>query len=92
MARPGVEASDKAKRYYRDAEDAATRYMRLTGDYAEKLLGYQSPKLSHTTLAQPDPFESMSDEELHIEMMRRAKDLGLVPADAVPKIRGPKVN
>jgi hypothetical protein len=92
MARPSPGASKETKNLYKEAEDSAPRYMRMAGDYADKLINYQAPKLSHTTLVRPDPFESMTDDELHSEMMRRAKDLGLVPADAVPKIRGPKTN
>ena len=51
--------------------------MKLAADVAEKLVGYQSPKLSHTTLAQPDPYELMSAEELQQELERRLKEIGI---------------
>ena len=34
---------------YESAEARGSRYMKLTADIAEKLIGYQSPKLAHTT-------------------------------------------
>ena len=63
---------------YEVLEARASRYMKLAADVAEKLIGYQSPKLAHTTLVQPDPYERMSAEELREELERRMKEVGFV--------------
>ena len=77
MSKP--EAGNKEYRItYENAEASATRYMKLAADVAEKLVGYQSPKLSHTTAVQQDPYEQMSAEELQEELERRMKEAGYV--------------
>ena len=63
---------------YEALEARASRYMKLAADVAEKLVGYQSPKLAHTTMVQPDPYEQMSAEELREEIERRMKEAGYV--------------
>lgn len=90
MRRPEPANAKDDKRYkraldrYREAERSAINYMKLTAETADRLIGYQTPKLSHTTMVQADPFESMSDEELRADLIRRSRELGLPE----PKLAG----
>ncbi len=70
-------ARREARIAFEELENKAIRYMRLAAETADRLIGYQMPKLAQTTHVQADPYEHMTDDELQTELIKRAKEAGI---------------
>lgn len=83
-------------RFYHYAEEAekhqdekrAKEYTALAVDAADKLAPYESPRLQSITVHKVDPFDAMSDQQLYLELKRRAREIGLALPDEPKLIEG----